>query len=118
MRSIAGSNLTRLGSVMATALKSANPRHVDEFPWARHGPDRDLDQSRLTPRECLAQDGAQFIGAPRAPAGRSETLGILDEIRIGEVTGNQTIAELLLLGTTDIAKRPVDENERHKGDAM
>src|SRR6185312_7227941 len=96
MRSIAGSNLTRSGSVMATALSSANPRHVDEFPWAGHGPDRDLYQSRLTPCECVAQDRAQFVGTPRAPPGCSETLGIFDEIRIGEVTGNQTIAELLL----------------------
>ena len=42
----------------------------------------------------------------------------LHEIRIGEVAGNQPIAELLLLDAPHIAESAVGEHDRHQRDAV
>src|SRR5690348_8021862 len=118
MRSIVGATLTRSGSIMATASSSADPRHVDEFPRARHCPDGHLDQGRLAPCNGLPQRPAQFVGTARAVSRRAETFGEFDKIGVCKVARNQAITELLLLNTADIAKRTVNKNDRYQRDPV
>ena len=57
-------------------------------------------------------------GRARAPAGGAEAFGELDEIRIGEVAGDQPVAEVLLLDAAHIAEGAVVEHDRHQRNAV
>ena len=57
------------------------------------------------------QRRAQFLRAAR-PLGRgAEAFGEVDEIRIGEVAGDQPVAELLLLDAAHVAEGAVVEHD-------
>src|SRR5262245_47662642 len=53
-----------------------------------------------------------------SPSGRAETFRIFDEIWIGQVAGDQPVAELLLLNSTDIAKCAINKYKRDQWDAV
>ena len=68
--------------------------------------------------KAAPQRGAQFRRAARAPAGGAEAFGVFDEIRIGEVGGDQPVAEALLLDAAHIAEGAVDEHDGDQRNAV
>ena len=73
----------------------------------RVGPSRRAKAARSAARSILR--------APRSFAGCAEALGEFDEIRVGQVAGDQAIAELLLLDAADIAEGAIVEHDAISG---
>ena len=114
INSMVAGNLTRSGTVMATALRnSAHARHVDEFPRARQRPDRHLNQGRLTGGQNWALSAAPSSAGLRARRPAAPKLSAYCEVRIGQIRGDQPVAEALLLDAPHIAEGAVVE---HHGD--
>ena len=57
-------------------------------------------------------------GVRARAAGGAETFGVFDEIGIGEVGGDQAVAEAFLLDAADIAEGAVDKHNRHQWNAV
>ena len=76
----------------------------------RVGPSR-----RAKPRRSAARSSS---GRARALGRGAEALGELHEIRIGEVAGDQPVAELLLLDAAHVAEGAVGEHDRDQRNAV
>src|SRR5512140_3459838 len=91
----------------APCSEASDTWHLDEFPGAWHGGDRYLDQGRLASRNSCAQRQTQLVRPAGPPASRAEAFGVFHEIRIRKVTGDQAVAELLLLDAAHVSESAI-----------
>src|SRR5882757_5703151 len=83
---------------------SPNPRQVDEFPGARQGTDRHLNERwAVTARESAFECTAELLRVACPFSGSAETLSKSHKIRVGEVAGNDPVAEPFFLDAPHIA---------------
>src|SRR5262249_60101054 len=99
--------------------RPAHARHMDEFPGRGHLRDRHFDQGRpVAPLERAFERRPQFLWTARTLGLGAEALRITHEIGIGEIAGDEAIAELLLLGAPHVAEGAVVEHDGGQWDAM
>src|SRR3954471_9921350 len=83
---------------------STHPWQVDEFPRAGQRADRDFDERwSIAARQPPLEGRAKFLRVACAFRRRTKTLGISHKIGVGEVAGNDPVAEALFLAAPHIA---------------
>jgi len=92
---------------------------MNELPWRRHGADQHFDQSRpIAAGKSASERRAQPGRVLGALGGGAEALRKPQEIRIGEIAGDQAVAELSGLKATHIAEATVIEHDGDQRNAV